>query len=88
MASSTAPHEAVSRVCQVSCIFVLILLLVSEASSDTGRVRQTHGSFLSDGLRDSLTTLVTHDGRWIQPKRRQAKGPPPRLRSLPPAQLL
>jgi hypothetical protein len=80
MASSTAPHDTVSRLCQVSCIFVLILLFVSEAFSDAGRVRQTRGSFLSEGLRDSLTALVTHDGRWIQPEGCQAKGPPQLLR--------
>ena len=31
MASSVTPHETINRVCQASCISVLILLFVSEA---------------------------------------------------------
>jgi hypothetical protein len=31
--------------------------------------------FLTDGFREYLITLVTHYGQWIQPERRQAKGP-------------
>lgn len=38
--------------------------------------------FLTDGFRDCLTALVTHDGRWMQPERRQAKGPRPKPRLL------
>ena len=30
-----------------------------------------------------LTTLVTHYGQWMQPARRQAKGPRPRPRWMP-----
>ena len=33
--------------------------------------------FLTDGFREYLTALVTHYGQWIQPERRQAKGPRP-----------
>jgi IS1 family transposase len=44
--------------------------------------------FLTDGLRDYLTALVTHDGRWIQPERRQSRGPMPKPRWMPLPQLL
>jgi transposase-like protein len=36
--------------------------------------------FLSDGLREYLTALVTHYGQWMHPERRQAKGPAPKPR--------
>jgi hypothetical protein len=39
--------------------------------------------FLTDGLREYLTALVTHYGRWVQPERRQAKGPQPKPRWIP-----
>jgi IS1 family transposase len=39
--------------------------------------------FLTDGLRDYLTALVTHYGRWTQPVRRQATGPQPKPRWMP-----
>jgi IS1 family transposase/transposase-like protein len=39
--------------------------------------------FLTDGFREYLTALVTHYGRWVQPERRQAKGPPPKPRWMP-----
>jgi IS1 family transposase/transposase-like protein len=39
--------------------------------------------FLTDGFREYLTALVTHYGRWIQPERRQAKGPKPKPRWMP-----
>ena len=38
---------------------------------------------LTDGFRASLPALVTHDGRWLQPERRQAKGPQPQPRWMP-----
>jgi hypothetical protein len=40
---------------------------------------------LTDGLRESLTALVTHSGGWMPPERRQAPGPrpPPRWRPRP-----
>jgi IS1 family transposase len=44
--------------------------------------------FLTDGFREYLTALVTHYGHWIQPERRQAKGPLPKLRWMPLPQLL
>jgi IS1 family transposase len=44
--------------------------------------------FLTDGFRDYLIALVTHYGRWIQPERRQGKGPLPKPRWLPLPQLL
>ncbi len=44
--------------------------------------------FLTDGFREYLTALVTHYGKWIQPKRRQAKGPKPKPRWMPRPQLL
>jgi hypothetical protein len=39
--------------------------------------------FLTDGFRESLTALVTHDGQGMQPERRQAKGPRPMPRWMP-----
>ena len=39
--------------------------------------------FLTDGFREYLTALVTHYGQWIQPERRQAKGPQPKPRWMP-----
>jgi transposase-like protein len=44
--------------------------------------------FLTDGFREYLTALVTHYGEWIQPERRQAKGPMPKPRWMPLPQLL
>jgi IS1 family transposase len=44
--------------------------------------------FLTDGFRDYLTALVTHYGQWIQPERRQGKGPMPKPRWMPLPQLL
>jgi len=43
---------------------------------------------LTDGLRDSLTALVTHYGQWMHLGRRQAEGPRPRLRWMPQPPLL
>jgi hypothetical protein len=36
--------------------------------------------FLTDGFSEYLKALVTHYGEWIQPERRQAKGPRPKPR--------
>jgi hypothetical protein len=36
--------------------------------------------FVTDGFRESLTALLTSYGRWVQPPRRQAKGPRPKPR--------
>jgi IS1 family transposase len=44
--------------------------------------------FLTDGFRDSLIALVAHYGQWIQPERRQGKGPMPKPRWMPLPQLL
>jgi transposase-like protein/IS1 family transposase len=44
--------------------------------------------FLTDGFREYLTALVTHYGCWMQPERRQAKGPRPQPRWMPLPQLL
>jgi transposase-like protein len=44
--------------------------------------------FLTDGFRDYMTALLTHYGHWVQPPRRQAKGPMPKLRWMPLPQLL
>jgi hypothetical protein len=44
--------------------------------------------FLTDGLREYLTALLTHYGQWVQPPRRQAKGPSPKPRWMPQPQLL
>jgi len=43
---------------------------------------------LTDGLRAYMTALVTHYGSWVQPPRRQDKGPPPKPRWMPRPQLL
>jgi hypothetical protein len=39
--------------------------------------------FLTDGLKDYGTALLTHFGPWMQPERRQDKGPRPKPRWLP-----
>jgi hypothetical protein len=44
--------------------------------------------FLTDGFRAYLTALVPHYGYWIQPERRQAKGPQPNPRWMPLPRLL
>jgi IS1 family transposase len=44
--------------------------------------------FLTDGFREYLTALLTHYGQWVQPARRQAKGPAPKPRWMPLPQLL
>ena len=44
--------------------------------------------FLTDGFREYLTALLTHYGYWVQPSRRQDKGPFPKPRWMPLPQLL
>jgi IS1 family transposase len=44
--------------------------------------------FLTDGLKDYATALLTHFGQWMQPKRRQATGPRPQPRWMPRPALL
>jgi hypothetical protein len=44
--------------------------------------------FLTDGFREYLTALLTHYGQWVQPARRHAQGPSPKLRWMPLPQLL
>jgi IS1 family transposase len=39
--------------------------------------------FLTDGFREYLRALLTHYGQWVQPERRQAKGPHPKARWMP-----
>ena len=39
--------------------------------------------FLTDGFREYLTALLTHYGQWVQPPRRQSKGPMPKPRWMP-----
>jgi hypothetical protein len=39
--------------------------------------------FLTDGLKDYGTALLTHFGHWMQPERRQDKGPMPKPRWIP-----
>jgi IS1 family transposase len=39
--------------------------------------------FLTDGLKDYGTALLTHFGYWMQPARRQDKGPRPKPRWMP-----
>ena len=44
--------------------------------------------FLTDGFREYMTALLTHYGYWVQPPRRQDKGPAPKPRWMPLPQLL
>jgi IS1 family transposase len=44
--------------------------------------------FVTDGLKDYATALLTHFGQWRQPQRRQDKGPMPKPRWLPLPELL
>jgi hypothetical protein len=44
--------------------------------------------FLTDGFKEYMTALLTHYGAWVQPARRQARGPAPKSRWLPLPQLL
>jgi IS1 family transposase len=39
--------------------------------------------FLTDGFKEYLTALLTHYGHWVQPPRRQDKGPSPKPRWMP-----
>jgi IS1 family transposase len=44
--------------------------------------------FLTDGLKEYATALLTHFGYWVHPPRRQATGPAPKPRWMPVPQLL
>src|SRR5262249_1733831 len=44
--------------------------------------------FLTDGLKYYGTALLTHCGQWMQPERRQDKGPLPKPRWMPLPELL
>lgn len=44
--------------------------------------------FLSDGHPNYLPAIVTHFGHWVQPPRRQARGPAPKPRWMPRPDLL
>jgi IS1 family transposase len=44
--------------------------------------------FLTDGLKDYPTALLTHFGQWMHPERRQERGPMPKPRWLPLPELL
>src|SRR5262249_61597638 len=44
--------------------------------------------FLSDGLKDYATALLTHYGHWVTLPRRQSSGPAPKPRWLPQPELL
>jgi hypothetical protein len=39
--------------------------------------------FLTDGLKEYATALLTHCGQWVQPPRRRATGPAPKPRWIP-----
>ena len=39
--------------------------------------------FVTDGLKDYATALLSHFGQWMQPERRQATGPLPKPRWMP-----
>ena len=44
--------------------------------------------FLTDGLKDSTTALLSHCGQWMPPERRQERGPLPKPRWIPRPALL
>ena len=44
--------------------------------------------FLTDGLKDYATALLTHCGQWMHPERRQERGPLPKPRWIPRPELL
>jgi hypothetical protein len=44
--------------------------------------------FLTDGLKDYGTAILTHFGHWMQPERHQDKGPMPKPRWMPLPELL
>jgi IS1 family transposase/transposase-like protein len=44
--------------------------------------------FLTDGFKEYKTAILAHFGYWIQPERRQAKGPRPKPRWMPLPELL
>ena len=44
--------------------------------------------FMTDGLKNYGTALLRHFGQWMQPARRQAKGPKPQPRWMPQPGLL
>jgi IS1 family transposase len=44
--------------------------------------------FVTDGLKDYGTALLTHFGHWMHPERRQDKGPRPKPRWMPLPELL
>jgi IS1 family transposase len=44
--------------------------------------------FLTDGFKEYSTAILAHCGHWIQPERRQTKGPMPKPRWMPLPQLL
>ena len=44
--------------------------------------------FLTDGLKEYMTALLTHFGHWVQPPRRQVKGAVLKPRCMPLPQLL
>jgi len=44
--------------------------------------------FLTDGFKEYRTALLSHFGTWVQPERRQAKGPGPKPRWRPVPELL
>jgi len=44
--------------------------------------------FLREGYAHDLTAIVTHCGHWVQPPRRQARGPVPKARWMPLPELL
>src|SRR5439155_9354615 len=39
--------------------------------------------FLTDGLQEYMTALLTHYGQWVQPARQHAQGPVPKPRWMP-----
>src|SRR5262252_9472942 len=44
--------------------------------------------FVTDGLKEYMSALLSHFGSWVQPARRQAQGPAPKPRWMPLPELL
>jgi transposase-like protein len=88
---SRSPHwvwSAMDSVCKLSLAVDVgdrTLAMAQRLIHQVPRVLAPHCAplFLTDGLRDYLTALVTHYGHWVQPERCQAKGPQLKPRWMP-----
>jgi transposase-like protein len=85
--TAMAPKSQLLVVVDVGC---RTLAMAQRVVHQVSRVLAPGGVplFLTDGLKDYGTALLTHFGFWIQPERRQDKGPRPRPRWMPLPELL